>query len=442
MLACKGIFTRPSMLRVRKAQGGESAAKTCRASFSATIIPHVGKPCNLFSGKERKYLNINCLQSKLFLLYYIIEKLYAEYPNPVLRGSVRKARRKSVDNITNRKDFIQEKFTPLNFKETAGLYILAVLLTVLSNGAFLFASLAAAVYAVLFLASKNKWTSLIPPALSLGILFLFSDTAATNITSVFSPIIIGAALAFCISKRKKVFTCIGTVSVLTAVLSPLSICAAIYDKYGSVIDGFHTFVSEIKPVVVETVLAAFETVKEANGLDITLSEDEIVSLFKQMLIFLPACIFISSEILATVTYAVGRLLLKIRKRNGYFFKYGSDCSISVPTAVAFIISGFAALLFSFGEDYEFISCVFINACSLLIVPLAAYGVIALVRAFKKTPDNKTLPGKRHAVISLALIVLSSFANPLFGVVMVSSYGAFAVINEALANRISRKNDGL
>ncbi len=347
-----------------------------------------------------------------------------------------------MNNITNRRNFTEEEFTPLKLKETLGLYILAILLAVLSSGTFLFVSLAAAVYALLFLASKNKWTSLIPTAFSLGILFLLSDTTATNITSALSPVIIGATLAFCISKKKKVFTCIGTVSVLTAVLSPLGICAAIYDKYGSVIDGFRTFISEIKPVVVEAVLKAFEAVKEANDLDFSLSEDEIVSLFKQMLIFLPACIFISSEILATVSYATGRLLLKIRNRNKYYFKNGSDCSISVSSAVAFVISGFAALLFSFGEDCEFISCVFINVCSLLIVPLAIYGIISFVRVFKKAPDNKMLPGKRHAVISLALIVLSSFANPLFGVVMISSYGAFAVINEALANRISRKNDGL
>ena len=39
MLACKGIFAKPSMMQLRNAQDSE-AVKICFANFPAIIIPH------------------------------------------------------------------------------------------------------------------------------------------------------------------------------------------------------------------------------------------------------------------------------------------------------------------------------------------------------------------------------------------------------------------
>ena len=45
MLACKGIFAKPSMMQLRKAQDSE-AVKICSADFPAIIIPHFSNKGN------------------------------------------------------------------------------------------------------------------------------------------------------------------------------------------------------------------------------------------------------------------------------------------------------------------------------------------------------------------------------------------------------------
>ncbi len=330
---------------------------------------------------------------------------------------------------------------PLNVKETVCLLVLATALSFLSNGAFIFAALASGVYSVLFLSSKSRIAVFIPCVLSLGIPLFFTNTVTTCVVSAVSPLITGLILALCISKRKKVFTCIGITAVLTALFFSLNICAAVFDTYGSVINGFRSLIEEAMPIITETVLNTFNAVSEANGLDITLTEDDVLSLLKQITVFIPACIAFVSETLSAVVYITSRLLLKIRSRNKLYYPNGSDFSISVSTAAAFLISGLGVLLFSLAEDTEFVSYVFINACSLLIIPFAVRGIVSFIRSFKRpaAPSVFARSDKRHSAIMLVLIIVSAFINPLFGIIMLSSYGAFSVFNEALAKRISKKS---
>lgn len=334
---------------------------------------------------------------------------------------------------------------PLGVGATIGFCFLAGLLTFISGVAPLeltLSAFASAVYALVMLVSRQKWVCAFPVLLAFGVLFAVTQQPLLSAVYALRPILIAASLAFCISKGKKLFTCIGVCTAAVSAVILVTFSTAIYVSYGSLLTGFSTYISETKPQIVNAVLQAFEVLKQANELEFSLSEADIDSWIRQMAVILPAGLIVVAEFISATAFFASQLLLMIRSRIRCFYKGRPDYTISVPTSLFFMISGVAALLFSLSASTMFVAYAFANICIILFIPMLIQGIITLVASFKHPrSDSEKSPfsGERASgVLTLVSVLLISFFNPFFGVFFLAYYGAFSAVRRALAEYIKKK----